>query len=196
MIALRESSPPVKRCTLNSWDTGNLEALIHPFLSCKLELWVQQPKWNHVWQQLCRFSGFLLHLWCENARESDDTLCVGREQILRVKADEDKIPLLLVGNKSDLEERRHVSVEEARRKAEEWGAQYVETSAKTRANVDKVRPRTLHRVQNGAKVSCFRTSPPNFRTKKYISMIKLPSSLCKPFWRDSFYKACSLTCVI
>lgn len=29
-------------------------------------------------------------------------------------------------------------VEEARSKAEEWGVQYVETSAKTRANVDKV----------------------------------------------------------
>lgn len=64
--------------------------------------------------------------------------CLGREQILRVKAEEDKIPLLLVGNKSDLEERRQVSVDEARGKAEEWGVQYVETSAKTRANVDKV----------------------------------------------------------
>lgn len=61
-----------------------------------------------------------------------------REQILRVKAEEDKIPLLLVGNKSDLEDRRQVSVDEARLKAEEWGVQYVETSAKTRANVDKV----------------------------------------------------------
>lgn len=30
-------------------------------------------------------------------------------------------------------------MEEARSKAEEWGVQYVETSAKTRANVDKVR---------------------------------------------------------
>lgn len=64
--------------------------------------------------------------------------CACREQILRVKAEEDKIPLLLVGNKSDLEERRQVSVDEARGKADEWGVQYVETSAKTRANVDKV----------------------------------------------------------
>jgi len=31
-----------------------------------------------------------------------------------------------------------VSVDEARGKADEWGVQYVETSAKTRANVDKV----------------------------------------------------------
>lgn len=61
-----------------------------------------------------------------------------REQILRVKAEEDKIPLLLVGNKSDLEDKRQVSVTGAREKADEWGVQYVETSAKTRANVDKV----------------------------------------------------------
>ena len=59
-----------------------------------------------------------------------------------MKAEEDKIPLLVVGNKSDLEERRQVPVEEARSKAEEWGVQYVETSAKTRANVDKVRQMT------------------------------------------------------
>ena len=66
--------------------------------------------------------------------------CTGlpREQIMRVKAENDTIPLLVVGNKSDLEDRRQVSLDEVRAKAEEWGVQYVETSAKTRANVDKV----------------------------------------------------------
>lgn len=71
-------------------------------------------------------------------QEMHNVFCGGREQILRVKAEEDKIPLLVVGNKSDLEDRRQVSVDEARGKTEEWGVQYVETSAKTRANVDKV----------------------------------------------------------
>ncbi|XP_051913455.1 ras-related protein O-RAL-like [Hippocampus zosterae] len=60
-----------------------------------------------------------------------------REQILRVK-EEDTIPMLLVGNKSDLEDRRKVHVEEVVEKVNEWRVQYVETSAKTRANVDKV----------------------------------------------------------
>lgn len=60
-----------------------------------------------------------------------------REQILRVKEDE-SAPFLLVGNKSDLEDRRQVSAEEAKARAEQWGVCYVETSAKTRANVDKV----------------------------------------------------------
>ncbi|MXQ79094.1 hypothetical protein E5288_WYG000224 [Bos mutus] len=80
--------------------------------------------------------GFLL-VFSITEHESFTATAEFREQILRVKAEEDKIPLLVVGNKSDLEERRQVLVEEARAKAEEWGVQYVETSAKTRANVDK-----------------------------------------------------------
>ncbi|KAI4585016.1 hypothetical protein MJG53_006550 [Ovis ammon polii x Ovis aries] len=60
-----------------------------------------------------------------------------REQILRVKEDEN-VPFLLVGNKSDLEDKRQVSVEEAKTRADQWNVNYVETSAKTRANVDKV----------------------------------------------------------
>ncbi|KAK1337018.1 hypothetical protein QTO34_003063 [Cnephaeus nilssonii] len=81
--------------------------------------------------------GFLL-VFSITEHESFTATAEFREQILRVKAEEDKIPLLVVGNKSDLEERRQVPVEEARSKAEAWGVQYVETSAKTRANVDKV----------------------------------------------------------
>eukprot|EP00069_Balaena_mysticetus_P015840 bmy_09481T0 len=61
-----------------------------------------------------------------------------REQILRVKEDEN-VPFLLVGNKSDLEDKRQVSVEEAKTRADQWNVNYVETSAKTRANVDKVK---------------------------------------------------------
>lgn len=60
-----------------------------------------------------------------------------REQILRVKNDE-HIPFLLVGNKSDLEDKRKVSFQEASDRAKQWGVTYVETSAKTREHVDKV----------------------------------------------------------
>lgn len=61
-----------------------------------------------------------------------------REQILRVKNDEN-IPFLLVGNKSDLNEKRKVPLAECQGRAQQWGVPYVETSAKTRDNVDKVR---------------------------------------------------------
>jgi Ras-related protein Ral-A len=62
---------------------------------------------------------------------------VRREQILRVKNDEN-IPFLLVGNKSDLADKRRVPLETCRERAHHWQVPYVETSAKTRDNVDKV----------------------------------------------------------
>lgn len=52
---------------------------------------------------------------------------------------DDHIPFLLVGNKADLTDRRKVSEDEAKNRAGQWGVPYVETSAKTRANVDKVK---------------------------------------------------------
>lgn len=60
-----------------------------------------------------------------------------REQILRVKSDE-TIPFILVGNKCDLEDKRQVRQQQAQNLAQEWNVTYVETSAKTRENVDKV----------------------------------------------------------
>lgn len=60
-----------------------------------------------------------------------------REQILRVKNDEN-IPFLLVGNKADLTDRRMVSEEMAREQADQWRVRYIETSAKTRQNVNTI----------------------------------------------------------
>lgn len=63
-----------------------------------------------------------------------------REQILRVKNENKQVPFLLVGNKADLAEsgRREVAPEEACALADSWHVPYVETSAKTRHNVDSV----------------------------------------------------------
>ncbi|KAJ4921022.1 ras-related protein Ral-B-like [Gymnodraco acuticeps] len=96
--------------------------------------------------------GFLL-LFSITEHESFSATADFREQILRVK-EEDSIPLLLVGNKSDLEERRRVSAEEATNRAAEWGVQYVETSAKTRANVDKVFFDLMREVRKKKMADC------------------------------------------
>lgn len=69
--------------------------------------------------------------------ESFDATQEFREQILRVKNDEN-IPFLLVGNKSDLADKRRVPLDTCRERAQQWQVPYVETSAKTRDNVDKV----------------------------------------------------------
>ncbi|XP_059160075.1 ras-related protein Ral-A-like isoform X1 [Physella acuta] len=92
-----------------------------------------------------------------------------REQILRVKNDEN-IPFLLVGNMVDLADQRQVSVEEATRRAQEWNVNYVETSAKTRANVDKVFYDLL------LKIDQYKSSPAGRRAKKQNSTLSPKSN--------------------
>jgi Ras-related protein Rap-1B len=60
-----------------------------------------------------------------------------RDQILRIK-DDPAVPIVLVGNKCDLEEDRAVSRGRAFAVSQSWGnAPYYETSARRRANVDE-----------------------------------------------------------
>ena len=59
-----------------------------------------------------------------------------REQIMRVKSNLTDIPLILIGNKTDLAAQRQVSEEEALALALDWNCKYIETSAKTRLNVE------------------------------------------------------------
>ncbi len=44
-----------------------------------------------------------------------------------------------MGNKIDLAEKRKVTLEEAEQRARSWSIRYIETSAKTKHNVDKVK---------------------------------------------------------
>ena len=61
-----------------------------------------------------------------------------REQIIRIKDDED-IPMVVVGNKSDMEDERVVQRARAFQLAQQWGQKpYYETSARRRTNVDEV----------------------------------------------------------
>lgn len=81
---------------------------------------------------------FIMHYLIIPHEQKKNCFLFYREQILRVKNDEN-IPFLLVGNKSDLQEKRKVSLAEAQARSQQWGVPYVETSAKTKENVDKVK---------------------------------------------------------
>ncbi|KAJ7319912.1 hypothetical protein JRQ81_019423 [Phrynocephalus forsythii] len=50
----------------------------------------------------------------------------------------EKVPVILVGNKVDLESEREVSSSEGRALAEEWGCPFMETSAKSKTMVDEL----------------------------------------------------------
>ena len=66
---------------------------------------------------------------------SFDEISSFREQILRVK-DADKVPMVVVGNKLDLDSERAVSREEGKEFAAELNCPWMETSAKARIRVE------------------------------------------------------------
>lgn len=81
--------------------------------------------------------GFLL-VFSITSMSSLNELSELREQIIRIKDDE-KVPLVIVGNKSDLEDDRAVPRAKAFGLSQSWGnAPYYETSARRRANVNEV----------------------------------------------------------
>ncbi|KAF9898979.1 hypothetical protein BX616_003399, partial [Lobosporangium transversale] len=57
------------------------------------------------------------------------------------------IPIILVGNKADLGQLRKVDPQEAAARAAEWNCRYIETSAKTRQNVDEVYTLLMRQIQ-------------------------------------------------
>ena len=89
--------------------------------------------------QYMRFGhGFLL-VYSITDRHSFDEIRRLREQIYRVQDKDEncKIPMVLVGNKCDMEEYREVSSMEGKELAKSWDIQFIETSAMTRQNIDE-----------------------------------------------------------
>jgi small GTP-binding protein len=71
-----------------------------------------------------------------------------REQILRVK-DTDDVPMILIGNKCDLESDRVISREQGQQLARSWGnCSFMETSAKARINVTEAFTDLVSQINN------------------------------------------------
>jgi len=79
--------------------------------------------------------GFIL-VYSITSKPSYDNLTSFHDQILRVK-DEDSFPVVLLGNKCDLEKDREVTTMEGKSLADTMGAPFYETSAKNRINVEE-----------------------------------------------------------
>ncbi|CAM1502178.1 Fc.00g041620.m01.CDS01 [Cosmosporella sp. VM-42] len=80
--------------------------------------------------------GFLL-VFSITSASSLSELAGLREEIIRIKDDEN-VPIVIVGNKADLEENRAVPRAKGFSISQRWGAPYYEASARTRTNVDEV----------------------------------------------------------
>eukprot|EP00020_Sapocribrum_chincoteaguense_P002621 CAMPEP_0170746194 /NCGR_PEP_ID=MMETSP0437-20130122/8683_1 /TAXON_ID=0 /ORGANISM="Sexangularia sp." /LENGTH=218 /DNA_ID=CAMNT_0011084937 /DNA_START=64 /DNA_END=717 /DNA_ORIENTATION=+ len=95
-----------------------------------------QEEYSAMRDQYMRTGQGFLCVYSITSRASFDEIRSFREQILRVK-DADKSPMVLVGNKSDLEQERQVTTGEGGDLAKEFGIPFLESSAKTRVNVEE-----------------------------------------------------------
>ncbi|KFD49381.1 hypothetical protein M514_09744 [Trichuris suis] len=80
--------------------------------------------------------GFVL-VYSITAQSTFNDLIDLRDQILRVK-DTDEVPMILVGNKCDLEDERVVGKDQGQNLARQFNCAFLETSAKAKVNVNEV----------------------------------------------------------
>jgi GTPase KRas protein len=80
--------------------------------------------------------GFLL-VYSITSKSTFDEIPLLYEKILRSK-DADKVPMVIAGNKCDLEKERQVKFEEGKQLADSWGVPFFETSAKEKINNEAV----------------------------------------------------------
>jgi Ras-related protein Rab-2A len=73
-----------------------------------------------------------------NRRETFSHLVSWLEEVRELADGNNNLTIMLVGNKTDLAHKRVVSTEEGEQFARENGLAFMETSAKTRHNVDQV----------------------------------------------------------
>ncbi|KAJ2726269.1 RAS1 protein [Coemansia sp. Benny D115] len=93
-----------------------------------------QEEYSAMREQYMRTGeGFLL-VYSITSRNSFEEVPTFQQQILRVK-DRDYFPMVVCGNKADLEHERQVSFQEGNDVAQSFGCPFHETSAKTKTNV-------------------------------------------------------------
>jgi len=95
-----------------------------------------QEEYSAMRDQYMRTGQGFLCVFAITSRSSFDEITSFREQILRVK-DEEKVPMVLAGNKCDLEDERQVTRAEGVDLAKSFACPFFETSAKSRLNVEE-----------------------------------------------------------
>ena len=82
------------------------------------------------------------------SKSSLEMLHVIRDKILNYTGLE-WVPIVLVGNKMDLDAQRQVSVEDAQKLAQQWNAVSIEASAKLNQNIQRIFELSIHEIEKG-----------------------------------------------
>jgi len=95
-----------------------------------------QEEYSAMRDQYIRSGQGFIIVFSITSRVTFQALTAFHDQILRVK-DEDVFPVVVLGNKCDLEKDREISTQEAKEYAGSINAPFYETSAKARINVEE-----------------------------------------------------------
>jgi GTPase KRas protein len=101
-------------------------------------------------QYMLNGEGFLV-VYSIIVRQTFNEVVAYRQHIQRIK-EADDTPIVIVGNKCDLEEKREVAVSEGRDLATNYGVPFFETSALTSLNIEEAflaLVRAVRRHRNG-----------------------------------------------
>ncbi|KAL0248630.1 hypothetical protein GEMRC1_003864 [Eukaryota sp. GEM-RC1] len=118
-------------------------------------------------QYLVEGHGFLL-VYSIDSQESFDKAVSLRDQILRLQKRQD-VPLVLVGNKCDLEDSRAVTNDEGKLLAEKFGCKFFETSAKDEVNVEDCFHELVRAVMNDSSAKPMQSQAP--KKKGFCSIL-------------------------
>eukprot|EP01117_Protostelium_nocturnum_P015067 TRINITY_DN57_c0_g1_i2.p1 TRINITY_DN57_c0_g1~~TRINITY_DN57_c0_g1_i2.p1 ORF type:complete len:189 (+),score=74.97 TRINITY_DN57_c0_g1_i2:154-720(+) len=105
-----------------------------------------QEEYSAMRDQYMRTGQGFIMVYSITSRASFDEIASFREQILRVK-DADKVPMILVGNKCDLESERMVTRADGEDQSRQFGCPFFEASAKARVNVEEAFYELVREIQ-------------------------------------------------
>lgn len=102
----------------------------------RLQLWdtAGQERFRSLIPSYIRDSSVAVVVYAINNEESFRAVKKWVEEVRNER--EDSVIIFIVGNKTDLDTQRRVSVNEGRNKARELGAHFIETSAKENTNIN------------------------------------------------------------
>jgi len=95
-----------------------------------------QEEYSSMRDQYYRSGQGFLITYSIDSRTSFEEVSQIRENLIRLKDTED-VPMILIGNKCDLETSRQESTNDGASLARNWGVPFLDTSAKTRKNIEE-----------------------------------------------------------
>jgi GTPase KRas len=111
-----------------------------------------QDEYTALRDTWCRTSDAFLLVYSITSRSSFETLTEFKQLIERVKEGQDNIPMVIIGNKCDMEQQREVTAMEGASLAASWGpnVRFFEVSAKIRVNIDEAFTECIRMVHTQA----------------------------------------------